>query len=95
MGSLEKLFGETLEKRIPADERMDAAVEEPCAEEVEGVKSAVEKKLKGNAYVSKAKRDNPRKVELTVLKNRQGATTGSAKGIPLTYWPRTNLFVEG
>lgn len=64
------------------------------AAEVEGVKSAVEKKLKGNAFVSRAKRENPRKVELTILKNRQGETTGTAEGIPLTYWPRTNIFVE-
>lgn len=65
------------------------------AAEVEGVKSAVEKKLKGNAFISRAKRENPRKVELTVLKNRQGETTGNANGITLTYWPRTNLFIEG
>lgn len=65
------------------------------AAEVEGVKSAVEKKLKGNAFVSKAKRETPRNVELTILKNRQGETTGTNKGIQFTYWPRTNLFVEG
>lgn len=63
------------------------------ADEVRGVKSAVEKKLKGNAFIAKAKRDNPRKVELTVLKNRQGETTGSDAGIPLTYYPRTNIFI--
>lgn len=63
------------------------------AAEVQSVKSAVEKKLRGNAYISKAKRDNPRKVELTVLKNRQGETTGTDGGIPLIYYPRTNLFV--
>lgn len=65
------------------------------AAEVDGVKSAVEKKLKGNAFVSKAKRENPRKVELTILKNRQGETTGTAEGLPFTYYPRTNFFVEG
>lgn len=65
------------------------------AAEVDGVKSAVEKKLKGNAFVSKAKRENPRKVELTILKNRQGETTGTSEGIPFTYYPRTNKFIEG
>ena len=66
------------------------------AAEVEGVKSAVEKKLKGNAYIAKAKKpeNTPRKVELTVLKNRQGMTTGTSDGIQLDYWPRTNLFEE-
>lgn len=64
------------------------------AAEVESVKSAVEKKLRGNAFVAMAKRDDPRKVELTILKNRQGMTTGTAEGIPLTYWPRTNIFTE-
>lgn len=64
------------------------------AAEVASVKSAVEKKLRGNAYIAKAKRDNPRKVELTVLKNRQGETTGTDRGIPLMYYPRTNLFCE-
>ena len=65
------------------------------AAEVDSVKSAVEKKLKGNAFVSRAKREHPRKVELTVLKNRQGETTGTAEGLPFTYWPRTNYFAEG
>ena len=62
------------------------------ADEVSSVKSAVEKKLKGNAFIAKAKRNNPRRVDLTILKNRQGETTGIDKGIPLTYYPRTNFF---
>lgn len=64
------------------------------AAEVEKVKSAVEKKLKGNAFVSKAKREDPRIVDLTILKNRQGVTTGTHEGIQLKYWPRTNFFTE-
>ena len=64
------------------------------AAEVEGVKSAVEKKLRGNAYVAKSKRQNPRQVTLTVLKNRQGETTGNDRGLKFSYYPRTNLFVE-
>lgn len=65
------------------------------AAEVEGVKSAVEKKLRGNAFVAKSKRQRPRQVTLTVLKNRQGETTGSDRGLSFNYYPRTNLFVEG
>lgn len=64
------------------------------AEAVAEAKNSTDKRLKGNAYVDKAKRANPRAVEVTVLKNRNGETTGNAKGIPFSYYPRTNLFIE-
>lgn len=67
---------------------------EGIAAAVKGAKNSTDKKLKGTAHVDKSKRDNPRKVELTLLKNRNGNTTGSEKGFRLAYYPRTNMFVE-
>lgn len=64
------------------------------ADEVAAVKTVLEKKLKGNAFVAKAKRDNPRQVELTLLKSRHTPPTGNDHGIPFSYYPRTNYFIE-
>ena len=42
--------------------------------------------------VNKAKEENPRKIEVTVLKNRNGKTSGM---IPYEYYPQFNYFEEG
>ena len=64
------------------------------ADEVKDAKNSTDKRLKGNACVDRAKREVPRSVELTVLKNRNGLVTGNTCGIPFSYYPRTNMFIE-
>lgn len=67
------------------------------AQVVDGENNVTKKKIEGNKFVAEAKKPdkNPRSVELTVLKNRNGETTGTSKGLAMSYYPRTNLFSEG
>lgn len=64
------------------------------SEAVRRVRAAAERQLAGERMVEESKRSDPRHVELTILKNRNGIVTGSSKGLAFDYYPRTNIFVD-